>query len=120
MKISNQPMLRSIPIATINGTSIRLHWTFLLLLTFISASAFVSMGLSAAANIVLLIVLIFVCIVLHEFGHITSARQFVIETPEVILLPIGGPAKMKQIPNEPEKELAIAVAGPAVNSLLFG
>lgn len=120
MKSSNLLMPRSIPIATVHGTSVRLHWTFLLLLAFIAIGAFLSMGLSAAANIVMLIVLMFVCIVLHEFGHISAARQFGIETPEVVLLPIGGLAKLKRIPSEPQKELAIAISGPAVNFLLFG
>ncbi|MDJ0977577.1 MAG: site-2 protease family protein [Erythrobacter sp.] len=113
-------MSRSFGIAAINGTSVRLHWTFLLFLGLIAASAFMSMGLSAARDIMLLIILMFACIVLHEFGHISVARKFGIETPEVVLLPIGGLAKLKRIPNEPEKELAIAIAGPVVNFVLFG
>ncbi len=113
-------MPRSIPIALIRGTAVRLHWTFVLLVTLIALGALASSGIMMAAQIVLFVCLIFACVVLHEFGHITVARQFGIETPEVVLLPIGGIAKLQQIPTDPRQELAIAIAGPAVNFILFG
>ncbi len=112
-------MPRSIPITSVKGTAIRLHWTFLLLLGVIAVGAYFSAGISAAAQVVLLVSLIFVCVLLHEFGHITMARKFGIETPEVVLLPIGGLAKLQRIPTDPKQELAIAVAGPTVNFVLF-
>ncbi|WP_176274167.1 site-2 protease family protein [Altererythrobacter lutimaris] len=107
-------------IATVKGTAIRLHWTFILLLAVITTAAMLSDGILAAGQVGLLVCLIFGCVLLHEFGHITIARQFGIETPEVVLLPIGGLAKLRRIPTDPKQELAIAVAGPAVNFVLFG
>lgn len=117
---ANSPIMpRSVPIASVKGTAIRLHWTFLLLLAFITLGTVLSAGMLAAAQVVLLIGLIFACVVLHEFGHIIIARQFGIDTPEVVLLPIGGLAKLRRIPTDPKQELAIAIAGPAVNFVLF-
>jgi stage IV sporulation protein FB len=54
-------------------------------------------------------------VLLHEFGHIFTARAFAITTPYVTLLPIGGVAQLERIPEEPWEEFLIAIAGPLVN-----
>lgn len=96
----------SFPIGRVAGTEIKVHVTFLLLLGLF----FLGGGLST----VVLILAIFACIVLHEFGHIMMARRFGVRTPDVILLPIGGVARLERIPEVPLQEFLIALAGPAV------
>jgi stage IV sporulation protein FB len=54
-------------------------------------------------------------VLLHEFGHILTARSFGVPTPYVTLLPIGGVAQLERIPEEPWEEFLIAIAGPLVN-----
>ena len=66
------------------------------------------------ASLVFLL-LLFACVVAHEFGHIFTARAFGVATPDVVLLPIGGVARLERIPEEPREELLIAIAGPLVN-----
>jgi Zn-dependent protease/CBS domain-containing protein len=108
----------SITLGRIGGTAVRIHITFLLFLAWIAFSAWGRGGLGAALDSTLFIVLIFACVVLHEFGHIVAARRYGIQSPEVTLLPIGGVASMPRLPSRPGQELVVALAGPAVNLVI--
>ncbi len=108
----------SITIGRFWGTAVRIHVTFLIFLAWIGFSAFERGGIAAARESVLFIVAIFTCVLLHEFGHILTARQFGISSPEVTLLPIGGVADISKMPDKPYQELLIALAGPAVNVVI--
>lgn len=105
----------SLNLGTIAGTTIRVHFTFLLLLVWIWLMHYQIGGAAAAWQGVVFILAVFACVVLHEFGHIAAARYFGIATPDITLLPIGGVARLERMPEEPGQELVIAVAGPLVN-----
>jgi Zn-dependent protease/predicted transcriptional regulator len=66
----------------------------------------------------LYICLIFVCIALHELGHSVVAQQLDVEVKSITLLPIGGVAALRQIPENPWHEIAITLAGPMVNAAI--
>jgi Zn-dependent protease/predicted transcriptional regulator len=108
----------SLTIGRFGGTAVKVHVTFLLLLAWIGFSAWQQGGLTAARDSLVFIILLFVCVVLHEFGHILVARRYGIQAPEVTLLPIGGVASLQKMPDKPSQEFAIAVAGPAVNFVI--
>ena len=110
----------SLTIGRIAGTAIRIHVTFLLFLLWIAISDYRSGGFEAAKSSVVFVLLIFACVVAHEFGHILTARKFGVKTPEVTLLPIGGVANMERIPEDPWQELLVAIAGPMVNVAIAG
>jgi Zn-dependent protease/CBS domain-containing protein len=99
----------SIPIIRLAGIQLRIHVTFLLLI------AWVALGSASAAIFVLLL---FLCVVLHEFGHAFAAKAYGINTPDITLLPIGGVARLERMPEEPKQELIIAIAGPLVNVII--
>lgn len=111
-------MVWSIPIGRVSGTEIRIHITFLLFLLWIGIANYTRGGTSAAFQGLAFIILLFLCVLLHEFGHIFTARHFGVRTPDVTLLPIGGLARLERIPEEPTQELLIALAGPAVNLVI--
>jgi Zn-dependent protease len=104
----------SYTIARIAGTEVKVHLTFLLLLGWIAYDVWAAAGPAAALGYTVFFVAFFLCILLHEFGHITMARRFGVRTPDVILLPIGGVARLERIPEAPRQELLVALAGPAV------
>src|SRR6516165_5211265 len=105
----------SLNIGSVAETAIRIHVTFLLFLGWIFGVSYFSGGPLAAWSGLLFMVLLFLCVLLHEFGHIFTARKFGVSTPDVILLPIGGVARLERIPETPGQEFLIAIAGPAVN-----
>ena len=108
----------SINIGSIAGTAIRLHITFLLFLVWIFFASYASGGVETAWTSLAFMLLLFACVVAHEFGHIFMARQFGVTTPTVTLLPIGGVAQLERIPEEPWQEFLVAIAGPAVNVVI--
>ncbi len=96
---------------------VRVHWSFVLILAW---GAFIySAGpagpLVGAIYGILTILLLFVCVTLHEFGHALVAKHFGINVPHITLLPIGGVASLERMPDKPLQEFLIAIAGPLVN-----
>jgi Zn-dependent protease/CBS domain-containing protein len=108
----------SVNIGSIAGTAIRIHFTFLLFLVWIFVASWSSGGPAAAWDGLAFMLLLFTCVLAHEFGHIFTARAFGVPTPDVTLLPIGGVARLARIPEKPSEELLVAIAGPLVNVVI--
>ena len=117
-------MGNSFKIGRYAGIDVKVHWTFFFLLAF-----FAFIGYQTAArtggNVTLgvlitiaVILALFLCVVLHEFGHSLVAQRLGIEVADITLLPIGGVARLKTLPEKPVDEIKIAVAGPLVNVVL--
>jgi stage IV sporulation protein FB len=105
----------SLSIGKVAGTVVRIHVTFLMFLAWIFAASYAKGGGAEAWTSLAFMVLLFACVLLHEFGHIFTARAFGVATPYVTLLPIGGVAQLERIPEQPGQEFLIAIAGPLVN-----
>jgi Zn-dependent protease len=108
----------SLPIFRIAGIQLRIHITFLLLIAWLAFGYYAQGGSAVALSRVIFVLLLFLCVVLHEFGHAFAAKAFGINTPDITLLPIGGVARLERMPEEPVQELIIAVAGPLVNVVI--
>jgi Zn-dependent protease len=111
----------SFQLVRIAGIDVRIHATFFLLLAWFGYVYFAEGGYGAMIIGLSFIILLFVCVVLHEFGHALAARAYGINTPDITLLPIGGIARLERMPDKPWQELVVALAGPAVNVVIaFG
>lgn len=109
----------SFRLVTLFGTEVRIHLTFLLLLGWYAAVAWQAGGPEAARRSALFLLLVFASVLLHEFGHVLMARRFGIRTPDILLSPIGGLARLERMPEEPRQELLVALAGPAVTGVII-
>jgi Zn-dependent protease/CBS domain-containing protein len=103
------------------GIDVYVHVTFLLLLAWFGYAAWQQTGsVAGVVNALTLIVLLFLCVLLHEYGHALTARRFGIGTLHITLLPIGGVALLESMPKDPRQEVLVALAGPAVNLVIAG
>ncbi len=101
------------------GIDVRIHASFLLLVPYIAwRSVRSGVGMAGFVGSSLLVALLFVIVVLHELGHALAARRFGVGTRDIVLLPIGGVARLERMPERPSEELMVALAGPAVNFVL--
>jgi Zn-dependent protease/CBS domain-containing protein len=101
------------------GIDVKVHWSFFLLLAFFGYLAFRDSGSLISALVTIgIVVALFFCVLLHEFGHSLVAIRLGSEVQDITLLPIGGLARMKSLPERPIDEVKVAVAGPLVNVVL--
>lgn len=110
----------SINLFRLFGIQLAVHASFFLLLAYYAYDGWVRAGALGMVWSVGLIVLFFVCVILHELGHSLTAQRYGVRVPRILLLPIGGMAEFDRIPRKPSQELWITLAGPAVNFVIAG
>jgi len=108
----------AIRLGRIAGIEVRIHLTFFLLLAWLGLMDYQDGGPAAAVHGLVLICLVFLCVLLHEFGHAMAARHYGIRTPDITLFPFGGVARIERMPDKPREEIVIALAGPMVNVVI--
>lgn len=112
-------MHRSFQIFRAAGIPVKVHWTFVLTPLFIwYISVFYQLTLKQTLWVTIAFIAMFTFILFHEFGHAIVARMFDVQTSDILILPIGGLARLERLPSKAIQELWIALAGPAVNLLI--
>src|ERR687890_465258 len=109
----------SFRIGRFSGIDVKVHWTFFLLLAYFAFIGYRASGsLAGALTPTLVIVALFICVLLHEFGHSLVAQRLGLEIHSITLLPLGGVSNLESLPEKPADEVKITLAGPLVNVVL--
>ena len=103
-------MKGSIKLFEVFGIRINVHITFIILPMIFFATGGIK-GL-------FLIIAVFALVTVHELSHSLVAKKYGVVVKEITLLPIGGIASMGSIPEKPQQEFEISIAGPLFNILI--
>lgn len=106
----------SLKLGRVAGIDLFMHATFPLLFIWVGFIYWLQTGTIVGVLFGLsFIAVLFLCVVLHEYGHALTARHYGIGTRYITLLPIGGLAALERMPKDPRQEIIVALMGPAVN-----
>ncbi len=117
----DNPINWSLGVGSLFGIRIKLHLFFIvgaayLVFTSVSGAA-EGARLSAAGYGLGTAAILFLVVLLHEFGHCWGARRVGGEASEILLWPLGGLASVST-PHSPRANLIMVVAGPMVNVII--
>ncbi|MBI1825625.1 MAG: site-2 protease family protein [Planctomycetes bacterium] len=123
----DNPINWSFRLGRIGNIDLRMHLTFLigfvvLISMELARSESTSNGIAASAallDVLQTYALLFLIVLLHEFGHCYAARAVGGEADQILLWPLGGLAYVRP-PNAARAHLAVAAAGPLVNVAICG
>lgn len=106
-------------IGKLAGVDLYVHATFVLIIGWVGVAAWLqARTVDSVLSSIGFTLALFLCVILHEYGHALTARRYGIQTKDITLLPIGGVARLERMPEKPSQEFWVAVAGPAVNLAL--
>ncbi|MFW6082508.1 MAG: site-2 protease family protein [Chloroflexota bacterium] len=117
--------MTSFRLFSLRDIDIKVHITFPLILVW-AALQFGFLGqdgfsLSGAAFGVVVTLLLFICVVIHELAHSLTSTWMGYPVEDIVLLPLGGVSQITKMPEGPGEELLMAVAGPLSNIIIaFG
>ena len=113
-------MKGTLKLFTVKGIDVKVHFTFALILVWAAYQWGVQAGGGVAGGAfgVVVTLLLFVGVTLHELAHSLVAMRFGVTVQEISLLPIGGVSQMEEMPEKPAQELKIALAGPLASLAL--
>lgn len=112
-------MIGSLRVGSVLGIKVRVHYLLLILVGYILiAQGDVPVPGTHEVSPLVMILMLFAAVTLHELGHCIVAQSFGIRVLDITLWPLGGMARMSEVPESSKIESLVAVAGPIVNFIL--
>jgi Zn-dependent protease len=105
----------TVPFFSLFGTPLRLHFSFILLVTVVIVKDLAGHQTTSTYTWFLLAML--ASVLLHEVAHALVANRLKVRTLEVVMFPIGGLPRMERTLT-PGEEIWISISGPLVNALI--
>lgn len=106
-------------VGRIAGTPIKVHWSAALLpVLAVAYAVYYDIGEDGVLWLQLFVLATLLSVLLHELGHAVAARYFGVPVHDIVLLAVGGAARLRRLPDSPRDEALVAFAGPLVNALL--
>ena len=129
MALNPYRMAWSFRIGRVFGIDVRVHVIFLVLVAWVWLDGALVTGnyqdgllealdFQGGAFALLMILLLFTLVLLHELGHSLVAQRAGICVRDITIWPLGGLARLEGSTDAPKTELKIALAGPCVNLVL--
>ncbi|GIW85272.1 MAG: hypothetical protein KatS3mg107_0932 [Gemmataceae bacterium] len=113
------PLTWGLPLFRLFGVRVKVHILFLLVVIGLILRMALAEAQAIAWTDLLLFwgVLLFVIVLIHEYGHVFAARSVGGDAREVMLWPLGGFASV-DVPWNPRAHLISASGGPLANAIL--
>jgi Zn-dependent protease len=112
------PLSWSFPLGRVFGITVRVHWLFpFVAFGLILRAAYKSPIAGTWIDASMLMGLLFLSVLLHEFGHCFAARGVDGDASDILLWPLGGLATV-DVPHTSRANLLTTLGGPGVNLLL--
>ena len=106
-------------IGRLGGIPVRVHWlTALLPVGALAYGAYRGIEPAGLAWLLAFVLGVITCVLFHEAAHAWAARYFGVQVHDILLLPVGGAARLRRLPDTPLQESGVVLAGPLVNLLL--
>lgn len=106
-------------VGTVARTPVRIHWsTWLLPVGVLAWGLYTGISPRGLAWLALFVLATLTCVLLHELGHAAAARWAGVRVHDIVLLPVGGAARLGSLPGRPWQEAGVAFAGPLVNLII--
>lgn len=117
--VMRDPLTWSFPIGQIFGITVRVHVLMpIILLGFILREAFRKDVIpNTWIDALVLMILLFLVVLLHELGHCFVARMVGGEARDILMWPLGGLAYV-ELPHAPPPHFLTALGGPLVNAVI--